>query len=457
LTPALPVPRSGLGVGRDVYTVSRLNAEVRAVLETGFPLIWVQGELSNLSRPSSGHLYFSLKDSFAQVRCALFRMRRTHLRFEPRDGMEVLVRARISLYEARGEYQLIVEHMEPAGEGALRQALEVLKTRLAAEGLFDTARKKPLPPLPRRIGVLSSASGAAIHDVLTVLGRRFPSIPVVIYPIPVQGAEAPPAIVEMLRLADARGECDVLLLTRGGGSLEDLMAFNDERVARAIFATRLPIVSAVGHEIDITVADLVADRRAATPSAAAELLSPDRTEVARRIDALAGRLGRQVEHRRRLLLARLERLTGSLRHLHPRRDLEQRQQRLDDLEQRRQRAMRHRIERGHTRLERAHARLHAVSPTQRLQRAGPVLVGLRHRLHRAAALSLERRRARLAGLGRSLEALSPLATLERGYSITRRAADGAILRDAKAAAYGDLIETRLADGRLLSRVEKRET
>ncbi len=424
------------------------------MLETGFALIWVQGEISGLSRPSSGHLYFSLKDPSAQVRCALFRMRRINLRFGPRDGMEVLLRARISLYEARGEYQLIVEHMEPAGEGALRQALEVLKSRLAGEGLFDPAHKRALPSLPRRIGVLTSTSGAAIHDVLTVLARRFPAIPVVIYPIPVQGAEAPAAIVEMLRLADRRGECDVLLLTRGGGSLEDLMAFNDERVARAIFETRLPICSAVGHEIDITVADLVADRRAPTPSAAAELLSPDRAELARRVTSLSGRLGRQLEQRRLLLLARLEHSTRSLRHLHPRRALEQRQQRLDDLEQRQLRAERRLIEQHRMRLERAVARLQAGSPSQRLHRSGLSLDGVRHRLDRATALTLERGRARLSALARGLDVLSPLATLERGYSITRRAADGTILKQATAVRPGELVETRLAQGRLLARVEK---
>lgn len=426
------------------------------MLETGLPLIWVQGEISGLSRPSSGHLYFSLKDPFAQVRCALFRMRRIHLRVDPRDGMEVLLRARVSVYEPRGEYQLIVEHMEPAGEGALRQALEVLKSRLATEGLFDPAHKRALPSLPRRIGVLTSASGAAIHDVLSVLARRFPAIPLVVYPIPVQGLEAPTAIVEMLRLADRRAECDVLLLTRGGGSLEDLMAFNDERVARAIFETRLPIVSAVGHEIDITLADLVADRRAPTPSAAAELLSPDRTELAQRVTSLTGRLARQLQQRRRLLQARLERSMRSLRHLHPRGGLEQRQQRLDDMEQRQLRALSHRIEQNRMRLERAGARLNACSPTQRLRRSTLSLEGLRHRLDRATALALERGRSRLSALGRGLDALSPLATLERGYSITRRGADGAILKDATAIRPGELIETRLSHGRLVSRIENSE-
>ena len=263
---------------REVFSVARLNREARAILEGHFPLIWVEGELSNLARPSSGHLYFSLKDEQAQVRCAMFKPRNQLLGFKPDNGMQVLARARVSLYEGRGEFQLIIEHMEEAGDGALRRAFEQLKSKLAAEGLFDAAHKKPLPVLPRRIGVVTSPTGAAIRDILSVLKRRFPAIPVLVYPVPVQGQGAAEKIAGAIRLAAQHGECDVLIISRGGGSLEDLWAFNEEVVARAIYDCALPVVSGVGHEIDFTIADFVADHRAATPSAAAEMVSPDQAD-----------------------------------------------------------------------------------------------------------------------------------------------------------------------------------
>jgi exodeoxyribonuclease VII large subunit len=275
---------------RDIYSVSRLVRETRAVLEGSFPLLWISGEISNLAQPASGHIYFSLKDEIAQVRCAMFRMRRQQLRFQPANGQQVLVRARVSLYEARGELQLIVEHMEPAGEGALRLAFEQLKQKLGAEGLFDSDKKKPLPELPRQLGIITSPSGAAIRDLLSVLRRRFPALPVVLYPVQVQGTEAPRQIVRMLQLANRREECDVLILSRGGGSLEDLQPFNEEAVARAIHASRIPVVSGVGHEIDFTIADFVADHRAPTPSAAAELVAPDRLAWRRQLQQLGQRL-----------------------------------------------------------------------------------------------------------------------------------------------------------------------
>ncbi|HKX58724.1 MAG TPA: exodeoxyribonuclease VII large subunit, partial [Steroidobacteraceae bacterium] len=255
--------------------MSRLNREARALLETGLPSLWITGELSNLSRPASGHWYFSLKDEGAQVRCAMFRQRNLSVRVAPRDGMQVLLRARVGLYEARGEFQLVVDHLEEAGEGELRRRFEALKLKLAAEGLFDAARKRPLPRFPRRIGVVTSPTGAALRDVLHVLGRRFPSVPVLLYPVPVQGAGAAREIASMLAVADRRRDVDVLLLVRGGGSLEDLWAFNDEALARAIAGVGLPVISGIGHEIDFTIADFVADLRAPTPSAAAEIAVPD--------------------------------------------------------------------------------------------------------------------------------------------------------------------------------------
>ena len=263
---------------RRILSVSSLNREARRIVETGLGTVWVEGEISNLSRPSSGHLYWSLKDSDAQVRCAMFRLAARGLGFELANGQQVLLRARASLYEARGEYQLIVEYAEEAGEGVLRRKFEELKRRLAAEGLFEPARKRAIPKMPRRIGVITSGTGAALHDVLTALRRRFPLTSVLIYPTPVQGPGSAEEIARTLALADRRAECDVLILTRGGGSLEDLWAFNEEVVARAIAALALPIICGVGHEIDFTIADFVADLRAPTPSQAAELAVPDQRE-----------------------------------------------------------------------------------------------------------------------------------------------------------------------------------
>ena len=266
--------QSSWDFSRDIFTVSRLNREARAVIEGSFPLLWVEGEISNLAQPASGHIYFTLKDAAAQVRCAMFRAKRMLLGFAPVNGQHVLVRARVSLYEGRGEFQLNVEHMEPAGEGALRLQLERLKQKLAAEGLFDESLKRPLPAFPHQVGIVTSPTGAAVRDLLSILRRRFPSLPVMVYPSKVQGEGAVEDLIAMLELANRRRECDVLVLARGGGPLEDLMAFNDEHLARAIRRSAIPVVTGVGHEIDLSIADLVADRRAATPSAAAEAHQP---------------------------------------------------------------------------------------------------------------------------------------------------------------------------------------
>ncbi len=437
----------------DVYTVSRLTAEVRAVLESGFPLLWVEGEVSNLVRPASGHLYFTLKDACAQVRCALFRNRRNRLRALPVNGMAVRLRARLSLYEARGDFQLIVDWLEPAGEGALREAVEALKRRLAAEGLFAEARKRPLPPLPRRIGVITSPSGAAIRDCLSVLGRRLSAVEVVVYPVPVQGDQAAAALVRALAVANARRDCDLLLLVRGGGSLEDLMAFNDEAVARAVAASEIPVISGVGHEVDFSLADLAADRRAPTPSAAAELAVPDRTDLLARVEALAGRARVAMDARLARLATHLAGLERRLRLQGPAARLRQRAQRLDELRGRLLRVPRHLLgHRQHT-LARLHARLAAAGPARRLERAQGRLEGLRPRLHGAMALRLERAREALAREVATLEAVSPLATLARGYAIVTRPPGGEVLRSAAGVRVGEWIGVRLHRGTLLCRVE----
>ncbi|KAB7627685.1 exodeoxyribonuclease VII large subunit [Alkalilimnicola sp. S0819] len=431
----------------DIYTVTRLNEEARALLETGLPLLWVEGEISNLARPASGHIYFTLKDSGAQVRCAMFRGRNQLLRFAPRNGERVLLRAKVSLYPARGDYQLIVEHMESAGDGALRRAFEQLQARLQAEGLFDPAHKRPLPAMPQRLGVITSPSGAAIRDVLSVLKRRYPRLEVLIYPVPVQGEGAARQIAEAIALADARREVDLLLLTRGGGSLEDLWAFNEEDVARALYACELPTVSAVGHEVDYSIADLVADQRAATPSAAAELISPDGAAWLRRFVQLEQQLRNLQRRQRQRQHERLQWLTHRLRQLHPGRRLQDHGQRLDELEQRLRRALQLQLSGLHQRLAGLNERLGGCSPAERIGHARERLQALARRQQRQMQQELHQRRLRLRGLAGELNAISPLATLQRGYAIVHDA-EGGVLRRAAQARSGDAVVARLSDGSL---------
>lgn len=436
---------------RDIFTVSRLNREVRTLLEVSLPLIWVEGEISNLARPASGHLYFTLKDARAQIRCAMFRGRNNHLRFDASNGKQVLVRARVGLYEPRGDYQLIVEHMEEAGDGALRRAFEELKLKLADEGLFDVENKQPLPELPRCIGVVTSPSGAAIRDILTVLQRRFPAIPVIIYPVPVQGESAAPAIADAISRAGQRDECDVLIVGRGGGSLEDLWAFNEEVVARAIHACPVPVVSAVGHEVDTTIADFVADQRAATPSAAAELLSPDRDEW----------LAYLLDQQRRLLRCMRSHLTQKQQQLlwnekrfrHPGRRLQENGQRLDEMEQRLYRSQQHRIADSYHRLRHLQQRLNGASPQRQLVQLGARCQQLSTQLNHQMKRYIEQQSARLSNLGRALDAVSPLATLQRGYAIVQKE-DGQVIRHSHETQPGESIRARLASGQLRCRVEE---
>lgn len=409
---------------REVWTVSRLNREARMLVETGLRSVWLEGELSNLAEPASGHIYFSLKDPAAQVRCAMFRPRRQALRFRPADGTQVLVHGRVSLYEARGEFQVIVDHMEEAGSGALQAAYEELKRKLAAEGLFDESLKRGLPQLPARIGVVTSPSGAAIRDIVSVLARRFPSIPVVVYPVPVQGEGSAERLVAALATANRRAECDVLIVARGGGSIEDLWSFNDERVARAIRASAIPVVTGIGHEIDFTIADFAADRRAPTPSAAAELVVPDRVELVRRVTQLDARLQRAGPVRR----------------------VQQQAQRLDELDACLRRRVRGGLESRLARVRTAVARLGAHSPRPRLQRALERHANLVMRLHGAWQRIHERLAVRLTGTERALRSVSPVATLERGYAIVTVPGTGAVVRDAREIESGDRVRARFARG-----------
>ncbi len=451
-----PTMAADFDLTRDIWTVSRLTREARAVLEGSFPLLWVEGEISNLSQPASGHLYFSLKDPAAQVRCAMFRNKRLLLGFRPANGQQVLARVRVSLYEGRGDFQLVVEHLEPAGEGALRLEFERLKRKLAAEGLFDPAHKRTLPAFPRQVGLITSPSGAAVRDLISVFGRRFPALPLVIYPAQVQGEGAAAELLEMLVLANRRAECDLLILARGGGSLEDLQAFNDEALVRAIRASAIPVVTGIGHEIDFTLADLAADQRGATPSAAAELVSPSAPHLQQRLIALEQRLrqaqGRLVEG----LRYRCQVLSHRLHRQHPLAELERRQQRVDDLERRLSDALRQRLDSQRRRRDQAWSRLLRLNPVTRLALLRQRLTSMEARLGQAPARQLALRREHLAGLALALDALSPLGTLARGYAILRRTGTGELIRDAVQVAVDDRIEARLGRGTLTARVERIE-
>jgi len=432
---------------RDIFTISRLNSEARAVLEGSFPLLWVEGEISNLATPRSGHLYFSLKDAHAQVRCALFRAKRQLLRFEPGNGEQVLARARISFYEPRGDFQLIIEHLEPAGAGSAQLAFEALKKRLQAEGLFDTERKKPLPAFPRHLGLITSASGAAVRDVLKVLRRRAPQIAVTIFPARVQGKGAAEELIDALNIALQRGDCDVLLLTRGGGSIEDLSAFNDEQLARAVAAADIPVVSAVGHEIDFTITDFVADRRAPTPSAAAELISPDTPVLLQTIAKLSQRMQGNMQRRLALEKQHLARLRGRLQRGAPAGLMRQQQQRVDGLDLRLLRNMRNRLAARQRELDVQSRHLQKQNPERRLLLLKQRFTGLPERLQQAWHQRQRRRAEHLAATGRQLNAVSPLATMQRGYAVLRGAEAGKVITRAAQLARGDRIQALLADGR----------
>ncbi len=437
---------------KQVYSVSRLNSEVRALLEGSFPLLWVEGEISNFSSPSSGHWYFSLKDQKAQVRCAMFRNRNQLLRFQPENGMQILVRARVGLYEGRGEFQLIAEHMEETGDGALTRAFEALKQKLHQEGLFELANKKALPLLPRTIGIITSPSGAAIRDVLTVLKKRFAAINVIIYPVRVQGENAADEIAGMIQIAEQRQECDVLLITRGGGSLEDLWAFNEEVLARAIYHCQLPIVSAVGHEVDFTIADFVADYRAPTPSAAAEHLSPDQNEWMDMLSQQLRSLRKSLQHHQQNNQQQLQHLTARLTQQHPGMKLKQWMQRVDELESRHRRSLQHQLETQRFKLEKMSGQLFRYSPINKLKQLEQQRQQCWHRLQRAMQLKTKHGRLALSTLSRALDAISPLATLERGYSILQKQ-DNSVITNQQQVEQGEQIMARLSKGSLSLRVE----
>ena len=442
---------------RYVFSVSQLNRETRLLLNEHFGLAWVQGEISNLAVPTSGHFYFSLRDEAAQVRCAMFRSQNRILTFQPQNGDQVLVRAQVSLYEPRGDYQLVVDYMEQAGDGALRRAFEILKQRLAAEGLFDPAHKKAIPTLPRCIGVITSPTGAAIHDILTVLHRRFRTIPVIVFPTKVQGPEAKWEIVAALQEADRSKLCDVLILARGGGSLEDLWAFNEEMVARAIHSCRIPVVTAIGHEVDFTIADLVADLRTPTPSAAAETVSPDAQDWVAQFQRREKELAQRLRELLRTRSQRLGFIEKRLEQAHPRRRLQTQLQRVDELELRLRRSLAVGLGHREGRLATQLHRLLRHHPDTQLRALETRRQESEKQLRRGLKRRVERERARLVSVSDRLNAVGPLATLARGYAVVTRARDGSLVRSVADVGGGERTQTRLADGSITAVVERTQS
>ncbi|HJN49196.1 MAG TPA: exodeoxyribonuclease VII large subunit [Pseudomonadales bacterium] len=438
---------------REILSVSELNRLVRNLLEREFPLVLVEGEISNFARPSSGHWYFTLKDANAQVRCAMFRNRNRLIRFRPEDGMQVLLRARVGLYEGRGDFQLIGESMEEAGDGALRRAFDRLKEKLAAEGLFAEASKQEIPSLPNHLAIITSPTGAAVRDMLTGLKRRFPAIPVTIIPVQVQGDQAAAQIVRAIQLANryrAR-PFDLLVLTRGGGSLEDLWPFNEEIVARAIFDSQIPIVSAVGHEIDFSIADLVADLRAATPSAAAELISPDQDEWRQMLQGYHDAFAAEVSRRLNRISERISNLQKRMRH--PGQRLQDQAQRLDEVEIRLTNTITYRLRQSLAKVAVLASRI--AHPKHKISTGKLKLQNQMVRLNNRIEDCLKSRSQHLAAMAQTLSALSPQATLQRGYAIlTTDSESPQIIRDARKVVVGDKISARLSRGTLTATVEE---
>ncbi|WP_152819508.1 exodeoxyribonuclease VII large subunit [Vibrio sp. B1Z05] len=442
----MPSPQSN-----NIFTVSRLNAEVRLLLENEMGVVWLIGEISNFSSPVSGHWYLTLKDSRAQVKCAMFRGNNRRVTFRPENGKQVLVKARLSLYEPRGDYQLIIESMQPEGDGRLQQQFEALKMQLAAEGLFAQSNKLPLPEHPKCIGIVTSSTGAALHDILQVLKRRDPSLPVIIYPTMVQGESASISIAQTIGLANERNECDVLIVGRGGGSLEDLWCFNNEIVARTIASSQIPIISAVGHEVDVTIADFVADMRAATPSAAAELVSRDQSFKLQGLLAkqkqLMNAMNRYLTQQQQQILIQEHRLDK----LHPKHQLQKQSQQLDEKEAQLKRAMLGQISAIKQRLSRLQMRLEMHAPANKIAKQQQNLVYLEQRLNKAIQSQVRQDRHQFELLTEKLDAVSPLATMRRGYSISTK--NNQVVTQATQLKQGDTLATRFADGEVTSSVQ----
>ncbi|WP_019675658.1 exodeoxyribonuclease VII large subunit [Arsukibacterium perlucidum] len=437
----------------DIYTVSRLNSEVRLILELQFQRLWLVGEVSNFVQAASGHWYFSLKDQAAQVKVAMFKQANRNATVKPQNGQQVLIRARISVYEPRGEYQLLAEMIEPAGDGLLKQQYEQLKNRLQAEGLFDEARKQPLPAHINRVGVITSPTGAAIRDIVSVLQRRAPGIEVIIYPCLVQGEQAAGQLRQMLSTAIRRNEVDVIIIGRGGGSLEDLWCFNDEQLARAVAACPIPIVSAVGHEIDFALTDFVADVRAPTPSAAAELVSPDQSHLLERLRRLQSALVQAQRSKLNHLKPDLKQLEQRLLTLHPKRRLQQQQQRLDELQLRLNRVIGQQLANAKRQQQYLQQSLQHLSPAKAIKQQHEQLQQLQQRLQRGMSMQLKQQQQTLGRLSNQLNTVSPLATLARGYSITFDDKQQ-VVTSSKQLKAGAKVAIKLAEGGFDAEVKK---
>ncbi|MDR9830230.1 exodeoxyribonuclease VII large subunit [Vibrio sp. FNV 38] len=436
----------------NIFTVSRLNSEVRLLLENEMGIVWLVGEISNFSAPVSGHWYFTLKDARAQVKCAMFKGNNRRVSFKPQAGQQVLVKARLSLYEPRGDYQLIIDSMQPEGDGRLQQQFEELKMRLAGEGLFAQTNKRLLPEHPTRVGVITSQTGAALFDILDVLKRRDPSLPVVIYPTMVQGEAAAIKIAQAIGLANERNECDVLIVGRGGGSLEDLWCFNEEIVARTIAASQIPIISAVGHEIDVTIADFVADMRAPTPSAAAEIVSRDNSHKTQNVQVRINRLLNASKLYFQQQRQHLTRLAHQLEKQHPNYLLERQSQQLDELDRRLHRSMQLYIRRQQEVLERKQHRIQQASPSRVIQHQHQQLAHSQQQLNEAIKRQLMVSKHQLALAAEKLDTVSPLATLKRGYSITQLES-GQVITQRDQVKTGDVLVTRVSKGKITSIVQ----
>ncbi|WP_404401665.1 exodeoxyribonuclease VII large subunit [Idiomarina seosinensis] len=436
----------------DVYSVSKLNNDIRRTLEQGFGNVWLVGEVSNFAAPGSGHWYFTLKDEKAQIRCAMFRGNNQRAKVRPQNGVQVLVRARVTVYAPRGDYQLLVEHIEDAGQGLLQQRFEELKVKLAAEGLFANERKRPLPADIRRVGVVTSPTGAAIQDILAVMKRRDPQVEVVIYPSSVQGESAIPQLQHMLRSAFNRNEVDVLIVGRGGGSIEDLWCFNDEQVARLLLDAPMPVISAVGHEIDFTICDFVADLRAPTPSSAAEVVTKDRSQSAQQISALQQRLVLAQQRKLKAALQQWQHLQLRLQQQHPQRQLQQQSQRSDELQARAVRALTSQLQQLKQRHQYLLGRLQALHPEKELLRYQNRLNEAQQRLTPAINRLLKQKGEQQRALMQALNIVSPLNTLDRGYAIVRDSA-GNVIRDSQQAPKGTELSVKLAKGELKARSE----
>lgn len=434
-----------------ILSVSEFTRNVKSVLEYHFPAVWVSGEISNLATPRSGHWYFTLKDEQSQVRCAMFRHNNQRLNFSPAEGSQVLIKARVSLYEARGDFQLIVETMEDAGVGALQRAYEQLKQTLQAQGLFDQQHKKTLPEFPRCVGIITSSSGAALHDILTVLQRRFPALPVIVYPTQVQGEEAPGQLLHALSMAQQQALCDVLIIGRGGGSIEDLWAFNNEQLARAIYDCAIPVISSVGHETDFTICDFVADVRAATPSAAAELVSPDQEEWLSWLQGMENQFSKLMQHKLSLLQQQLQWYSKRLKH--PGRYLDEIALRIDDLSARMEQQLGLQLRLRQEKIATLEARLQQHSPLHILNQQLTRIDFLQQRLEQCLPARFQQLQQKIASLARELDAFSPLATLARGYTLTRNESDE-LIKSASQLQNGQKLKICFATDHAQVRVEK---